>query len=86
MGTTISEERYTGREVLRGMSEELSDMDEDTLTELKVSGSLADDETPRRSTRASAAQAEADSVEKERERKRPKKKAKATGWTKPRRR
>ena len=86
MGTTIYDERYTGREVLRGMSEELSDMDEDTLTELKVSGSLADAETPRRSTRASAAQAEAESVEKEREKKRPKKKAKATGWTKPRRR
>jgi NuA3 HAT complex component NTO1 len=33
-GTTVHEERYTGREVLRGMSEELSDMDEDTLTEL----------------------------------------------------
>ena len=84
MGTTIYDERYTGREVLRGMSEELSDMDEDTLTELKVSGSLADGETPRRSTRASAAQAEAESVEKEK--KRPKKKAKATGWTRPRRR
>lgn len=34
VGTTVHEERYTGREVLRGMSEELSDMDEDTLTEL----------------------------------------------------
>jgi NuA3 HAT complex component NTO1 len=86
MGTTIYDERYTGREVLRSMSEELSDMDEDTLTELKVSGSLADGETARRSTRASAAQAEAEKVEKEQERKRPKKKAKATGWTRPRRR
>jgi NuA3 HAT complex component NTO1 len=34
IGTTIHEERYTGRAVLREMSEELSDMDEDTLTEL----------------------------------------------------
>ncbi|KAF2209661.1 hypothetical protein CERZMDRAFT_46510 [Cercospora zeae-maydis SCOH1-5] len=34
VGTTIHEERYTGREVLRAMSEELSDMDEDTLGEL----------------------------------------------------
>ncbi|KXT19051.1 hypothetical protein AC579_8763 [Pseudocercospora musae] len=34
VGTTIHEERYTGREVLRAMSEELSDMDEDALTEL----------------------------------------------------
>ncbi|KAF2858547.1 hypothetical protein K470DRAFT_259726 [Piedraia hortae CBS 480.64] len=33
-GTTIHEERYTGREVLRDMSEELTDMDEQTLTEL----------------------------------------------------
>jgi len=34
IGTTVYEERYTGREVLRDMTEELSDMDEDTLTEL----------------------------------------------------
>jgi len=34
VGTTVHEERYTGRAVLREMSEELSDMDEDTLTEL----------------------------------------------------
>ncbi|KAK3075898.1 hypothetical protein LTR53_000327 [Teratosphaeriaceae sp. CCFEE 6253] len=34
VGTTVHEERYTGREVLREMTEELSDMDEDTLTEL----------------------------------------------------
>ena len=34
VGTTVHEERYTGREVLRDMSDELSDMDEDTLTEL----------------------------------------------------
>ena len=38
VGTTVHEERYTGREVLRLMSEELSDMDEDTLTELAVCG------------------------------------------------
>lgn len=37
-GTTVHEERYTGRAVLRDMSEELSDMDEDTLTELAVNG------------------------------------------------
>lgn len=37
-GTTVHEERYTGREVLRAMSEELSDMDEVTLTELGVVG------------------------------------------------
>lgn len=30
-GTTIHEERWTGRDVVRGMSEELSDMDEEEL-------------------------------------------------------
>lgn len=30
-GTTIQEERWTGRELVRGMSEELSDMDEEEL-------------------------------------------------------
>ncbi|KAK5123328.1 hypothetical protein LTR85_002759 [Meristemomyces frigidus] len=37
-GTTVHDERYTGRAVLRDMSEELSDMDEDTLTELAING------------------------------------------------
>lgn len=34
IGTTIHEERWTGREVLRGMSEELSEIDEDDLRDL----------------------------------------------------
>jgi len=34
----VHDERWTGPAVLRGMSEELSDMDEDTLTELAISG------------------------------------------------
>ncbi|KAA6412980.1 MAG: hypothetical protein FRX48_02723 [Lasallia pustulata] len=34
MGTTIHDERWTGREVVRGMSEELSDMDEEELSGL----------------------------------------------------
>lgn len=38
VGTTVHEERYTGREVMRDMSEELSDMDEDTLMGLELSG------------------------------------------------
>lgn len=38
VGTTVHEEVYTGRAVLRDMSEELSDMDEDTLTELAPLG------------------------------------------------
>jgi NuA3 HAT complex component NTO1 len=33
-GTTIYEERWTGREVLRGMSEELSELDDEELREL----------------------------------------------------
>lgn len=34
VGTTIEEERWTGRDLVRGMSEELSDMDEDELSGL----------------------------------------------------
>lgn len=34
VGTTIEEERWTGRELVRGMSEELSDMDENELSDL----------------------------------------------------
>lgn len=34
VGTTIHEERWTGRDVLRGMSEELSELDEDELEDL----------------------------------------------------
>lgn len=37
-GTTIEEERWTGRELVRGMSEDLSDMDEEELSGL-VDGS-----------------------------------------------
>ncbi|KAJ5698319.1 hypothetical protein N7462_000324 [Penicillium macrosclerotiorum] len=34
IGTTIHEERWTGRDVMRGMSEELSELDEDELKDL----------------------------------------------------
>lgn len=34
VGTTIHEERYTGRAVLRDMSEELSELDDETLNEI----------------------------------------------------
>lgn len=34
VGTTIHEERWTGRDVMRGMSEELSELDEDELEDL----------------------------------------------------
>ncbi|KAJ6164377.1 hypothetical protein N7470_003049 [Penicillium chermesinum] len=40
IGTTIHEERWTGRDVMRGMSEELSELDEDELKD------LVDDELP----------------------------------------
>lgn len=36
VGTSVVEERWTGRDVVRGMSEELSDMDEDELNGLGV--------------------------------------------------
>lgn len=38
VGTTIEEERWTGRELVRGMSEELSDMDEEELSGLVDTG------------------------------------------------
>ncbi|KAK5257608.1 hypothetical protein LTR16_000115 [Cryomyces antarcticus] len=38
IGTTIHDERWTGREVLRGMSEELSEIDDDTLQDLEDAG------------------------------------------------
>ena len=41
-GTTIYEERWTGREVARGMSEELSDVDEDEVDGL-ADGSIVGD-------------------------------------------
>jgi NuA3 HAT complex component NTO1 len=45
-GTTIYEERWTGREVIRGMSEELSDMDEDELDELVDVSQLPEADVP----------------------------------------
>lgn len=50
VGTTVHDERYTGRAVLRDMSEELSDMDEDTLTELAT----GTDNTPNEKAGASS--------------------------------
>lgn len=44
VGTTIHEERWTGRDVMRGMSEELSELDEDELEGLK---DLVDDGDPK---------------------------------------
>ena len=39
-GTTVHEERYTGREVLRDMSEELSELDDDELDDLADSDAI----------------------------------------------
>lgn len=44
VGTTIHEERWTGRDVMRGMSEELSELDEDELKDL-VEEELGQDTT-----------------------------------------
>lgn len=38
VGTSIHEERWTGRDVMRGMSEELSELDEDELLDLELEG------------------------------------------------
>lgn len=42
MGTTIHEERWTGREVMRGLSEELSELDEEELKDLVADDELED--------------------------------------------
>ncbi|OQE39852.1 hypothetical protein PENCOP_c006G03000 [Penicillium coprophilum] len=47
VGTTVHEERWTGRDVMRGMSEELSELDEDELEGLK---DLVDDGEPKGET------------------------------------
>lgn len=51
VGTTIQEERWTGRELVRGMSEELTDMDEEELsglvdTEITETPSVTAEERP----------------------------------------
>ncbi len=51
VGTTIQEERWTGRELVRGMSEELTDMDEEELsglvdTEITETQSVTAEERP----------------------------------------
>ena len=97
-GTTVHEERYTGRAVLRAMSEELSDMDEATLTELAGSGvgetpptSTATAGVGRRATRSSAVGVGGnvgvvggEEEEVERKRKKPVRKGRRLQWTKPR--
>jgi NuA3 HAT complex component NTO1 len=45
-GTTVYEERYTGREVLRDMSEELSELDDDELDGLADSDPIRPMDTP----------------------------------------
>ena len=62
-GTTAFEERYTGRDVMRDMSEELSDMDEDTLMGLELSG-LDDSASGAAGSNSSTAAGAAGDVEK----------------------
>jgi NuA3 HAT complex component NTO1 len=56
VGTTVEEERWTGRDLVRGMSEELSDMDEEQLSglvEMEIpgaSGEAVEGKVPPRST------------------------------------
>lgn len=45
VGTTIHEERWTGRDVMRGMSEELSELDEEELKDL-VDDEIEGDSAP----------------------------------------
>lgn len=79
MGTTIHDERYTGRAVLRDMSEELSDMDEDTLTELAGNGV---EPTPNaKSAQANGASSVGSSTPASRKPSNKKKKAKKNFWS-----
>lgn len=81
MGTTVHEERYTGRAVLRDMSEELSDMDEDTLMELEANGleDASADGTP------AAPNAVAAAAGVQQQKKKPKRKGKRAQWSRSRR-
>jgi NuA3 HAT complex component NTO1 len=45
-GTTVHEERYTGREVLREMSEELSELDDDVLDGMEDSDPVRPSDAP----------------------------------------
>lgn len=45
-GTTVYEERYTGRKVLRDMSEELSELDDDALDDLADSDPIRPSDAP----------------------------------------
>lgn len=86
-GTTIHEERYTGRAVLRDMSEELSDMDEDTLTELAVNG-VGESPKTKHTTRtrsSTAAEAASSTPGKGSAQKKAKKRVRSSQWSRPRR-
>lgn len=80
-GTTIHEERWTGRDVLDRMSEELSDMDEDTLTELAVNG-VGD--TPRKGSGAGSVAGGGSGGGGSKSAKKPKRKGRRQQWSKPR--
>lgn len=55
VGTTVHEERWMGRDVMRGMSEELSEMDEDEMRDLRdVVGDCVVDGAPGRADKGAA--------------------------------
>ena len=86
-GTTVYAERYTGRAVLREMSEELSDMDDETLTELAVNG-IGETPSAKGSTRTrshAAAESVAEIAQEHGSKKKPKKKGRSNQWSRPRR-
>ena len=71
-GTTVYEDRWTGKDVLRDLSEELSDMDEEELQDLGV-----DDDT----TASNSVAGEANGNSKAQKKSVLKKKRKGTSWT-----
>ena len=90
-GTTVHEERYTGREVMRAMSEALTDMGDDELTELAISGVAETPGSNKPRTRSSAVGVETPGGGKGLDvdvasgsKKKPKKKGRRQQWTKPR--
>lgn len=83
-GTTVHDERYMGREVLREMSEELSDMDEDTLTGL--AGSAVGESTllEGKGPEVRVGEGDAEAGAKEKLGKGKKKKGRGMRWSRPR--
>lgn len=65
IGTTIHEERWTGRDVMRGMSEELSEIDDEELNDLAIEDEELEGGKAAVSNEAPTKQAKAPAVEPE---------------------